>query len=48
MFMKSSVTYLGYVIDADGLYPLNNRVEAIQEVSFVHPTPLPAPEERYT
>ena len=34
-FMQTSVTYLGHVIDADGLRPLSERVRAIKEA----PTP---------
>ena len=34
-FMRSTVTYLGHKIDADGLHPVPDRVTAIQEA----PTP---------
>ena len=34
-FMVPSVTYLGYVIDADGLHPLPDKIKAIREA----PTP---------
>ena len=38
-FMKSSVTYLGHRIDADGLYPLPDGVRAVKEA----PTPNSVP-----
>ena len=34
-FMAPSVTYLGYVIDAEGLHPLPDKVQAVQQA----PTP---------
>ena len=34
-FMAPSVSYLGYDIDADGLHPLPDKVQAIQDA----PTP---------
>ena len=34
-FLKSSVTYLGHRIDADGLHPLSDRVRAVKDA----PTP---------
>ena len=37
-FMKSSVTYLGHRIDANGLHPLPDRVRAVKEA----PTPTSA------
>ena len=40
VFMRPSVTYLGHVIDADGLHPLKERVRAIKEA----PTPRSVPE----
>ena len=30
-FNKSSVTYLGHVIDGDGLYPTNEKLKAVQD-----------------
>ena len=31
VFMRPSVTYLGHMIDAEGLHPLDNRVRAIRD-----------------
>ena len=31
VFMTESVTYLGHIIDAQGLHPIKHKVEAIQE-----------------
>ena len=31
LFMRSSVVYLGYLIDADGLHPMPDKVKAILE-----------------
>ena len=31
VFMHPSVTYLGHVIDAEGLHPLSDRIRAIEE-----------------
>ena len=33
VFMRPLVTYLGHVIDAEGLHPLTDRVRAIKEAS---------------
>ena len=30
MFLASSVQYLGYVIDAEGLHPMPEKVKAVQ------------------
>ena len=35
--MKTSVTYLGHKIDADGIHPLPDRIWAVKEA----PTPNP-------
>ena len=34
-FMQPSVTYLGHVIDADGLRPLSERVRAIKDAGHL-------------
>ena len=34
-FMKSSVTYRGHRIDADGLHPLPDRVRALKRLRFL-------------